>query len=724
MDSVPNMSVSVSIQQKSELSLKSAEIPKSVFNKFNQIELGSPVILSARNDRMVVSVTNYSADDVVRVDNYTSAKLGAKNAVKGTLELVEPSVAQSIGLAINSDDVQIDNMKSVVRGVGSRLNGLYLMKGEQVSMKVNDSVINLQIEEISPQEEAVKITDNTDIRIVSESKEEDAGKLTLEPEYSYKDIKGMDDVKQSLREYVMTSLNSPDAFYGISPPRGTILYGPSGTGKSMIAQATAEASDSTLFFVSSSQILTRNEKLSIEKMFRTAVAEEPAVVVIDDIDKIATSENPSRRQAEAMSRIKSAFSVICSDDKVSVIATARGIEEIDESLLAPSRFGETIEVGIPDRNDRRDIIELFVNRMEPDISESEIDLLSKRTVGYTGADIKSLCREATFAMHRRVSNGNIQELENEINGHRCNFSDFEEGIENTNPTLLEKYDVSVPDFDWSDIGGYRDTIGSIKSTIEGPLEAPELWAEGERSKGILLHGPPGTGKTTIARAMANESNRTFIGVHSTALKNKFVGETERNIRELFSLASKLSPSIIYIDEIDSISRQRGEVSGSPTIDAATSEFLGQLDGIEDRGDVIVVGSTNADYDPSKPLQYQEDVEFGLDRAMLRPGRLGTHFYIGRPDKQERKDILRIHLEKVSQHDKVKISEDVDLDKIASNTEGAVGADIEAICLSSKQISRQSLLDEHGNYSDIPKNKKIIIERKHLRDAIERHKTEQ
>ena len=313
-------------------------------------------------------------------------------------------------------------------------------------------------------------------------------------------------------------------------------------------------------------------------------------------------------------------------------------------------------------------------------------------------------------------------LENESEAHTK--EDLRRALGETQPTLLETYDVDVPNIGWSDVGGHNDVTRELRAAIEGPLEAPHLWSDREQATGILMYGPPGTGKTLLAKAMAGESNRTFIGVQSTELKSKYVGETERNIRRLFELARQLQPSIVYIDEIETIAKDRSSGSrGQEVQSAATSQLLSELDGIESRGDVIVVGSTNADYDPDIPLPQQEDVGFGLDPAMLRPGRLGSHFYIGLPDSDGRREVLDIHLSKVANSEAVALGS-IDRDHIVEATKNMSGAEIEAVCWGAKEAARDALLGSRESYREIEEHELLYINDDHLTDAVRKFRREE
>lgn len=716
------MEITVAVESNQDISLKTALIPDDALSKIDGFSSGDCVKITFKSKTAVVELISKKFDEnAIQLDTYSSDKLDIDGRTRAEVSTVDSADCESLIITPVEENISGSNKRAIKNGIKSSLSGKFVSKSEKISTELNGKKTEFEISNFEPDTKAVKIRKNTSIIVSYES---DVGNITspeieleseLETDMKLSDIKGCDEAVDSLRRNVINPIQNQNG--GISMLSNILLYGPSGVGKTTLAKAVAGSAEASLFFVPSDYMLSPDKYLisAIEE----SKTRDKSVVVLDDLDRVAPTKNKNRNQMEASGQIKRAFDSIDNSENIVIIGTARSREEIDDTFYSPNRFAELVEIGIPDMRGRFEILRQVTYNMGLNIDDDFLLDVSEQTVGYTGSDLRDLCRKATLNIYDRtdLEDSADKDLQTLLGNGIIKYSesDFQNAISQTNPTLLEKYDVSIPDVTWEDIGGYDSVIRDVRATIEGPLEAPHLWDDNERATGIILFGPPGTGKTTIARAMANESNRTFIGVNATSFKDRYVGETERNIRELFSLADRVSPSIIYIDEIEAIAQQRGTVNGSPTADAATSELLSQLDGLEDRGDVIIVGSTNADYDPTEPLQYQEDVNAGLDRAMLRPGRLGTHFHIGLPNEKEREQIFRIHMERVASDDNV-IIDNFKPEEMANMVENIVGADIESICWNAKELARQELLENYGSYDNIPKSEEIVIEREHFEES--------
>lgn len=608
--------------------------------------------------------------------------------------------------------------------------------GNTVAYVNEDTVIKVNFDELdnTNQENSVDVLSSqqktmtqAQSTVVTESNEQKKEEIT------YDSIGGLTQEIKRVRELIERPLEDPEAFQGVPTPSGILLHGPPGTGKTMLARAVSNEVDASFYAISGSEIFEKNygeSEDNLRSLFSDASEDRPAIIFIDELeslipprDELSSSNQVERRVVTQLKTLMDGFS---SEEKLIVLGATNHISEIDDAFLRPGRFDRQIEIGVPDANERREIIEIHTRSMKMKFGEDYMDELVCRTTGYTGADIEGLCLQANMAMQRRLSSeypnytGKTEISEilcREDEGYRP--EDFDKALNETEPSLLKKFNIDVPKVQWEDIGGYSRIKQRLREQVDGPLKAPELWSEDEQSTGILLYGPPGTGKTSLAKAMATESNRVFIGVQATELRSKWVGETEEEIRRLFSLAENLQPSILYIDEIEAISQERNSSTTDGGVsNSSTSQLLSELDGIENRGDVIVVGSTNANYDPEIPLQQQE-VKFGLDPALLRPGRLESHYHVGAPKKTDRKEIFQVHLNKVSEGSSVVLSDNIDIERLSKMTEGLSGADIESICWEAKHLARNTVIENAGGIEKV-NSETITISQSNLEKATERY----
>lgn len=679
-------------------------------------------------------IEDYPDADIV-VDKHTSRALNIRGLQKVIIGISKPEVATEVcyenTTPINAEDGI--NEKNIEDAVKERLNGYPIVMGDILTVQANGKHFRFELVDATPSEGASYIKDTTNVlATVKTQDDEDTNGVEDLPvrtstNANYSDLGGLDEEISQFKEMIERPLLDNDAFTGVETPTGVLLYGPPGTGKTELVKAGVNEAGVSFRMLTGSSVFQRyygESEKKLRELFENAKENEPCVIFIDEFETVAPDSDKNQgKQTESRvsSQLKTLMDDISDDDNVLLIGATNEKESVDETFLRPGRFDRIMEIGVPDTQDRVNILEKLTSAMPLSFGEEFMEELGERTVGYTGADLEDLCMKANLNMQRRIESdypqySSVSEaLDMESEGH--SRVDFENAIEETRPTLLETYDVDIPDVGWADVGGHEDVIGQLKSKIEGPLQAPHLWSDQERSTGVLLYGPPGTGKTLLAKAMAGESNRTFIGVQSTELKSKWVGETERNIRRLFDLAQQLQPSIVYIDEIETIARDRSSMTqAEQSASAATSQLLSELDGMEDRGDVIVVGTTNADYDPNEPLE-QQNVSFGLDKAMLRPGRLGQHYFIGKPNKEGRREVLDIHLSQVSENEFVVLGS-IDREEIVERTEGFSGAEIEALCWRAKQKAREELLGSRRTYEDIKPHEVLYLTSSHLTSALD------
>lgn len=733
------------------------------------IQEGIPVLLSFSGDETVaqVEVNNTVESGKLYIDPVTASNIGFKESGEvhevsignATVQSAQQVVVQNV---TDIEDETVHYRPQIRNHLRKQFIGKYLSSGdmfvvpheignEQFSVVISDFApksgedtvayftedTNIKVNLINPNDVEDEVnTSTTELKPQKKSKSNSSSTSVSNKNsngVTFSDIGGLNEEITKIREIVQRPLEDPNAFQGVPTPSGVLLYGPPGTGKTMLAKAVSNEVDAEFFPISGAEIFEKNygeSEENLRSLFEEAKEKKPSIIFIDELEALIPSRdelsNTNQVEKRVVTQLKTLMDGFGSDDGVIVLGATNHPNEIDEAFKRPGRFDRQVEISVPDSDEREEILRVHTRNMELKLDEDEITDIIRRTTGYTGSDISNLCREANMAMQRRLlseydgytgSSKVSKILEEENEGYR--IEDFENALHSTEPSLLEKFNVDIPDTQWSDIGGQSEIKSKLRQHIDGPLKAPHLWSEEEKSTGVLLHGPPGTGKTMLAKAMATESNRVFIGVQATELKSKWVGETERNIRQLFTLAENLEPSILYIDEIEAIANKRGTHNDTSVSDAATSQMLSALDGLESTGDVIVVGSTNAKYNPEQPLQKQ-NVKFGVDPALLRPGRLESHFHVSKPStKEERKEIFDIHLNNVDKSNAVQLDDSISINELAEQTESVSGADIEGICWEAKRIARKQILSDEGGLDNV-ESETITIKQKHLLDAIEEY----
>jgi len=556
-------------------------------------------------------------------------------------------------------------------------------------------LLRLVVENTLPANKIVKITRDTRIKVNKR-----VALLNISGGIvTYDDVGGLTDEIQRIREMVELPLKHPELFHrlNIDPPKGVLFYGPSGTGKTLMAKAVSQESNAYFISINGPEIMSKFYGASegrLREIFDDAEKNAPSIIFIDEIDSIAPKRSDTSGEVErrVVSQLLSLMDGIQSRGHIIVVGATNRINALDEALRRPGRFDREIEFGVPTAKGRKEILQIHTRGMP---LEEGIDLnqYSEITYGFVGADIMAVCREAAlFALRRILPKINLDEPipSDIIQDLRISDKDFLQAINMVEPSAMREIMIDIPDISWDDIGGLKEIKEELQEAVEWPFKYPKLFEKaGIRPlNGILLFGPPGCGKTLLAKAIANESRSNFITVKGPEIFSKWVGESEKTVREIFRKARQASPSIIYFDEIDAVTaaRMSYEGTGSGVTSSIVNQILVEMDGLENRKGVVVIASTN-----------RPDL---VDSALLRPGRFDRLLYITAPNLESRIKILEVHTSEMP------LANDVSLKLIAQITEGYSGADLENVC---REAGMQAIREK---MEDIDK-----IEYKHFELAL-------
>ncbi len=546
-----------------------------------------------------------------------------------------------------------------------RVENRPLAKGDSIPIPMFGLVFNFLVVQVVPHG-IVKVTQNTNFVVKEEPVSES---LVRVGDVHYEDIGGLDDAKQKVREMIELPIRYPELFerLGIEPPKGVLLYGPPGTGKTLLAKAVANESDANFISISGPELVSKFVGESEEKLreiFKEANEKAPTIIFMDEIDAIAPKREEATNEVERrmVSQLLTLMDGMPHRGQVIVVAATNRPDAIDQALRRPGRFDREIEIGVPNRNARKQILQIHTRNM-PLVKDVSVDELADITHGYTGADLNALVREAAMAKLRELLPKIIDKpsISNEVLlDLTVSRSNFMEALRNVQPSALREVFVERPNIHWADIGGLERVKNDLREAVEMPLKNPQAFEKiGIRQiKGVLLVGPPGTGKTLIAKAIATERESNFISIKGPEVLSKFVGESEKTVRELFRKARLAAPCIIFIDEIDSIARVRGSSEDTRVTERVVDTLLMEMDGLKELKDVVVLAATN------RPDE--------IDPALIRPGRFDKIIDIPMPDAKARLSIFEVHTKRMP-------LENVSLEELANETENYTGAEIENLC---------------------------------------------
>jgi transitional endoplasmic reticulum ATPase len=631
---------------------------------------------------------------LIRIDGYTRNNIGTGIDDNITIRKVNVRKAEQVIVA-PTEELNIFGLEEQLPGL---LEGRVVAKGDIVPLNMMGRKIGLAVTDISPSEYASLVDSKTEFVVGSVPK----AAARRAPRVSYEDIGGLKNEVQKVREMIELPLRHPEIFerIGIEAPKGMLLHGPPGTGKTLLAKAVANETNANFYSIGGPEIMSKfygESEERLREVFKEAEENAPSIIFIDEIDSIAPKREEVSGDVEKriVSQLLTLMDGIRTRGKLVVIGATNRPNAIDPALRRPGRFDREIEIGIPDEQGRLDILMIHTRGM-PLTEDVDVASIARVTHGFVGADLEELSKEAAMQSLRRI----LPEINLEdpkipagiLNKIKVTKQDFYEALKDVQPSALREVLVQRPKVKWEDIGGLQQVKEELAEAIEWPLKHADLFAEANVNppKGILLHGPPGSGKTMIAKAVAATSEANFISVKGPELISKWVGESEKGIREVFRKARQSAPCVVFFDELDAIApRRRGSEGDSHVTERLVSQMLTEMDGLEDLRGVVVIGATN-----------RPDI---IDEALLRPGRFDRILEVPIPDKDSRKQIFQIHTEQKP------LDSDVDLDKLVEMTEGATGADIAAIV----NAAAITAIKEHVS----KKGGKLRISMRHLEAAL-------
>ena len=646
---------------------------------------------------------------IIRIDGLIRNRLdvGINDLIE--IKTVESKDAKSITFA-PTEPLRITGGEQYL---AEYLNGALMTKGDTIPINVMGRRIDLVVISTNPLGPVI-INDSTEI-IVSEesSKAIQISKEGAAVSITYEDIGGLGDAVERVREMIELPLRHPELFkrLGVEAPKGVLLHGPPGTGKTLLAKAVANETNSNFYTIGGPEIMSKYYGESEEKLrsiFEQAEKNAPSIIFIDEIDSIAPKRDEVSGEVERriVAQLLSLMDGMTSRGKVVVIAATNRVNAIDPALRRPGRFDREIEIGVPNRDGRLEVLQIHTRGM-PMEKDVNLEKLADISHGFVGADLQALAKEAAIRALRRIlpeinlssESISLETLKKIV----VRMQDFMDVIKEMEPSAMREVFVEVPDIKWEDIGGLSSIKQELQEAVEWPLKYNQLFTYSDATppKGILLYGPPGTGKTLMAKASANESEANFISVKGPELLSKWVGESEKGIREIFRKARQAAPCIIFFDELDAITPARGGSFGdSHVTERVISQFLTELDGLEILTNVVVIGATN-----------RPDI---IDPALLRPGRFDRILYVPPPDRDSRLQIIKIHTKK--KH----LAEDVNIDQLADDTDGYTGADIASLSSAAVMLALREHVSKYKDPKEAEEHKEEVkIHRTHFEEAMKK-----
>ena len=707
------ISLKVAEAEQRDVGRKIARVDPDIIERLN-ITSGDALELTSLGKKTTVlswpARSNDRGKGLIRIDGYTRNRLDVGINDQIEVNRVESKDAKNITFA-PTEPLRIVGAEEYL---AEYLNGQLMTKGDTIPIIVMGQRVDLVVISTNPSGPVI-VNDSTKITVSEESAK--ALQISKEggvPSITYEDIGGLGNAVGRVREMIELPLRHPELFkrLGVEAPKGVLLHGPPGTGKTLLAKAVANETNASFYTIGGPEIMSKFYGESEEKLrnvFEQAEKNAPSIIFIDEIDSIAPKREEVTGEVERriVAQLLSLMDGMSSRGKVVVIGATNRVNAIDPALRRPGRFDREIEIGVPDRNGRLEILQIHTRGM-PLAKDVNLERLADISHGFVGADLQSLSKEAAIGALRKI----LPEIDlssesipaETLRKIIVTMEDFMDVVKEMEPSAMREVFVEVPDVKWEDIGGLSSIKQELQEAVEWPLKYQGVftYADAVPPKGILLYGPPGTGKTLIAKAAANESEANFISIKGPELLSKWVGESEKGVREVFRKARQAAPCIIFFDEVDAIAPRRGGGVGgdSHVTERLISQLLTELDGLEILTNVIVIAATN-----------RPDI---IDPALLRPGRFDRLLYVPPPDRNARLQIIAIHTKKKP------LAEDANLEQLADHTDGYTGADIASLSSAAVMLA----LREHVSKYKDPKEadshiQELKIHMKHFEEAMKK-----
>jgi transitional endoplasmic reticulum ATPase len=644
-----------------------ARIDQKTMQKLG-ISAGDVIEITGKRTTSAIAWPAYTEDQnrgIIRIDGFTRKNAGV--AINEYVVIKPAKVKSALSVTLAPVDMRLNVDEDFTHFVKNRLMERTVVEGDTTLVMMLGQAIPFTVTKTRPHG-IVRITQDTKLQILSEPAPEARGM----PRTTYEDIGGLHEEIQRVREMVELPLRHPELFQrlGIEPPKGVLLHGPPGCGKTLLARAVANESEANFFAINGPEIMSKfygESEARLREIFQQAQQNAPSIIFIDELDAIAPKREEVTGEVErrVVAQLLALMDGLAGRGNVIVIGATNRPDALDPALRRPGRFDREIEIGVPDKQARYEILQIHTRGM-PLAEDVDLRKLAEITHGYTGADLAALCRETAMkALRRYLPQINLEEERippNVLEKMEVRMEDFLNAYKEITPTAMREVYIEVPAVHWSDIGGLDKVKQELREAVEWPLKNPEMFKRLgiKPPKGILLYGPPGCGKTLLARAVATESEANFITIKGPEVFSKWVGESEKAIREVFRKARMAAPSVIFFDEFDALVPRRGMgYADSGVTERVISQLLTEIDGIQTLEDVVIIAATN-----------RPDI---VDPAVLRPGRFDRLIYVPEPDEKARLEIFQIYTKNMP------LAKDVDISHLAEATKGYSGADIEALC---------------------------------------------
>ena len=667
---------------------------------------GDVIELKGKRRTVAKCLPLYPSDEgkgIIRIDGLGRNNSGIAIGDTITVKKIKAVPAEKVVVAPLEAIPPIDE-----RYLADALESVPLIKGDNVMVPYFGGRLTFQVIGVTPAADAVLVTQKTTFHIAEKGET-----LRGVPQVTYEDIGGIRDEIKKVREMIELPLRHPEIFekLGIEAPKGVLLYGPPGTGKTLLAKAVANESNAHFISISGPEIMSKfygESEARLREIFKEAREKAPSIIFVDEIDSIAPKREEVTGEVErrVVSQMLSLMDGLEARGKVIVISATNRPNAIDPALRRPGRFDREIEIKVPDKKGRQEILLIHTRNMPLADEEQplpvKIEKIASVSHGYVGADLEYLCKEAAMKCLRRLlPELNLEEEKippETLDKLVVNADDFKKALVEVTPSGMREVFIENPDVSWEEIGGLAEVKKELMEAVEWPMKYPGLYDKlgHKMPRGILLHGPSGTGKTLMAKAVATESEANFVSVRGPELLSKWVGESERGIREIFKRARQSAPCVIFFDEIDSIAPIRGAGGETAVTERVVSQLLTELDGMENMHGVVVLAATN-----------RADM---IDPALLRPGRFDKIIQIPLPDKDGRKMVMEIHSKDIPLADK-NGPDKIDFDKLAELTDGLSSADVASIANTAVSLVVHEHLDNAApdkNLSD-DETKKLVDE---------------